>query len=159
MTTSSDFTSRFREYFDRPVAQQAAKSVSNGAEMEFQIRDGDATVETFTFTKEGGKNAIRPAPAGSPQILFTLSPAAAEQILADPAADIGTIGVNIAKLIVSDDPAKKVGLKFKAGFLTLFSKGYFGVIGSGGSAFASYLASRGLNGMGAIKAAFKKMTE
>ena len=52
---------------------------------------------------------------------------------------------------------KKVSVKFKAGFLTLFSKGYLGILTAGGSQFASFLASKGLNGMGAIKEALKKM--
>ena len=155
-TPPPSFTDRFSSYFDRPVALQAAKSISNGAEMEFQIRKGDELLETFTFTKAGGKNEILPSPAENPQITWTLTPSAAEEILADTTEEIGHIGVNIAKLIVSDDPERKVGLKFRAGFLALFSKGYFGIITAGGSAFASYLATRGLNGMSAIKAAFKK---
>ena len=48
-------------------------------------------------------------------------------------------------------------VEFKAGFLTLFTKGYFGIITAGGSSFSGHLASLGLNGMGAIKAALKKV--
>lgn len=146
------YAERFSQYFDREVAQKAAKSISNGAEMEFQVAS-----ESFTFTKEGGKNVIKASPARDPQLVFTLTPGAADAILADTSEDIGAIGVLIAKMIVAQDANKKVTVKFKTGFLSLFSKGYFGVLTAGGGQFASFLASKGLNGMGAIKDALKKM--
>jgi hypothetical protein len=120
--------------------------------MEFHVGP-----ETFTFTKEGGKNAIKPAAARDPQLIFTLSPAAADAILADPSDDIGAIGVHIAKMIVAKNSDRSVSIKFKAGFLSLFSKGYLGVLTAGGSQFASFLASKGLNGMSAVKDVLKKM--
>jgi hypothetical protein len=148
----STYAERFSQYFDREVAQKAAKSLGNGCEIEFKVG-----TEIFTFTKEEGKNSIQPSASRDPQLLFTLTPGAADAILADTATDIGSIGVNIAKLIVSGDADKKVAIKFKAGFLTLFSKGYLGVLTAGGSQFGAFLASKGLNGMGAIKDALKKM--
>jgi hypothetical protein len=149
------FAERFTAYFDRDVAQKAAKSISDGAEMEFRVTG--PTPETFTFTKTGGKNALKPGAASDAQLAFELTPQAAEDILADKTDSIGAIGVNIAKLVVSKDEARKVKVEFKAGFLTLFAKGYLGVLTAGGSEFASFLASRGLSGMGAIKTALKKM--
>lgn len=157
-TQAQSFFPRFEKYFQKPVAQQAAHSLADGAEMEFQVATSDGKVlERFTFTREGGRNKLVPSPARSPQLLFTLTPPAAGAILDDPAEDIGPIGVNIAKLIVSTDANRRVSIQFKAGFFSLFQKGYFGVITAGGSQFASYLASRGLSGMGAIKAALKKI--
>jgi hypothetical protein len=150
------YASRFSKYFDRDVAQKAARSLSNGAEIEFHIHP---TQEVFTFTKEKGKNTILERPASDPQLVFQVTAAAADAILSDESEDIGEIGVKIMKLVVSQDPDKKVSLQLKAGFLSLFSKGYFGIVTSGGSAFASFLASRGLNGMGAIKAAIKKLSQ
>lgn len=150
-------TERFTDYFNRPAAQKAARSIGDGAEIELRIVNSDNTVlETFTFTKDQGKNQIRPHPAKDPQLLFTLTPQAAESILADPAEDVGSIGIHIAKFIISPDTNKRVTVKFKAGFFTLFSKGYFGVLSAGGSGFAGFLASCGLNGMGAIKSVLKK---
>lgn len=146
------YAERFSQYFDREVAQKAAKSLSDGAEMEFQVGS-----EVFTFTKEGGKNAVKASKAGDPQLIFTMTPGAADAILADTSDDIGAIGVHIARMIVAQDADKKVTVKFKAGFLSLFSKGYLGVLTAGGGQFASFLASKGLNGMGAIKDALKKM--
>src|SRR6267142_638065 len=50
----------------------------------------------------------------------------------------------------STDANKRIAIQLKAGFLTLFSKGYFGVVTAGGAQFASFLATRGLSGMSAI---------
>jgi hypothetical protein len=146
------YADRFSQYFGREVAQKAAKSLNNGAEMEFHVGS-----EVFTFTKEGGQNAVKPSQARDPQLVFTLTPGAADAILADTADDIGTIGVNIAKMIASQDASKTVSVQFKSGFLSLFSKGYFGILTAGGSQLTAFLASKGLNGMGAIKEALKKM--
>lgn len=154
MSEAAPFTERFRTYFEREVAQMAAKSISNGAEMEIQVG-----TETFTFTKQGGKNAIIPGSATSPQLIFKLSPKAAEGILAFPSNDIGEIGVHIAKMVIasSKDPEVKVHVQFKAGFLSLFTKGYFGVVATGGAHFASFLASQGLNGIAGIKSFLGKI--
>ena len=107
--------------------------------------------------KKAGSNVIVPGPAGSPQLIFTLSPKAAEEILAFGSNDIGEIGVHIAKMVVSKDPDVQVKVQFKSGFLGLFSKGYFGVVATGGAGFASFLASQGLNGIAGIKSFFGKM--
>jgi hypothetical protein len=146
------YADRFSQYFDREVAQKAAKSLTDGAEMQFQVGS-----EVFTFTKVSGKNAIKPEAARDPQLIFTLTPGAADAILADPAEEIGQIGVNIAKMIAHHDADKKVSVKFKAGFLTLFAKGYLGIVTAGGSQLASFMASKGLNGISGIKDALKKM--
>ena len=152
MSEAGTLTERFRTYFEREVAQQAAKSISNGAEMEIRVG-----AETLTFTRQGGKNAIVPGASGSPQLIFTLSPKAAEEILIFPSNDIGEIGVHIAKMVVSKDPEVKVHVQFKAGFLSLFTKGYFGVLATGGAHFASFLGSQGLNGIAGIKSFLGKM--
>jgi hypothetical protein len=160
MSTQAAWSERFATYFDRPVAQQAAKSISNGAEMKIVIQESSGTVvEAFTFTRADGKNQVLPSEPKSPQLTFTLTPQAAEEILAEPSDEIATIGINIMKLVASTDANRRVRMSFQAGFLTLFTKGYLGVLAAGGGAFASYLASRGLGGIGAIKAALKKMQE
>jgi hypothetical protein len=146
------YADRFSQYFGREVAQKAARSLSDSAEIQFHVDS-----ETFTFTKEDGKNVVKPQAARDPQLVFTLTSKAADTILSDPAEDIGTIGVNIAKMIAAHDAQTKVSMKFKAGFLTLFSKGYMGVLTAGGGQLAAFMAAKGLNGVGAIKDALKKM--
>lgn len=151
---------KLREYFDRPVAEQAAKSLADGSEIELRIQTPDGRgLDAYTFTRKNKKNEILRQGAADPQVVFTLTPAAVEAIVSDPSDDVGQIGVNIAKLIVSQDSERRVRVQLKAGFMTLFTKGYLGVITAGGASLASFLASRGLGGLDALKSAMKKMRE
>lgn len=158
---SPDYLESFRAYFSRPIAQEAARPLSNGIEIELRIFESSGTAESdyqvMFFTKESGKNTVNAGPAREPQVVFTLTRAAADAVLADSGQDIGTIGIGIAKLIVSTDPGKKVSVSLRTGFMNLFSKGYFGVIAAGGAHFAAYLASKGLTGMSALKETIHKM--
>jgi len=156
-------TDRFSTYFGSDVASAAAKSIGNGAEIEFQIhRTGTEPAETFTFTKKDGKNAVMPGPARDPQLVFTMNEPAAHGILEFQSDNVGEIGIHLAKMVIAtkkpgaEATDRKLDLHFKAGFLTLFSKGYFGVLTSGGAQLASYLASHGLSGIGAFKAILSK---
>lgn len=152
MDSDLSMTERFSRYFDRGVAQKAARSLHDDVEIEFHVAN-----EVFTFIKVAGRNQIKPSAAKTPQLVFSLTPVAAEAILTDPSDEIGTIGLNILKLIVSQDEVRKVNVRFTAGFLTLFYKGYLGVLATGGGQVASFLTSKGLNGLSAVKAFIKKM--
>ena len=70
---------------------------------------------------------------------------------------LASIGVHIAQMIVQPKDGAKIDVQLKAGFLSLFSNGYLGVVTSGGLDFANFLASKGLSGMGAIKDVIKKL--
>jgi hypothetical protein len=143
---------RLREYFSRPVAEKAASSLANGVQIELRVSE-----ELFTFTRRGSQNVVEEGAASSPEIRFTITPQALEAILAEESEDIATIGIHIMKLVVSTDANRRVAVQFQAGFLKLWSKGYFGVLKSGGSQFAQHLASLGLSGMDAIKAALSNL--
>src|SRR5688572_4806757 len=108
---------RITAYFDRNVAQQAAKSLSDAAEVEIRITTPEEKVlETVTFTKRNGKNTVLPNPAKDPQLVFTVTHQAIEDILADPSEDIGSIGVNIMKMMTKSDANRRVSMKITAGF-------------------------------------------
>lgn len=156
MTETQNYTERFRSYFDQEVAQRAAQSLSNGVEIEFEISTLPQS-EKFTFTKTSGKNEVRPGSAKNPQLVFRMPVKAADEVLSSGGADIGSIGVQVAKLIVAHEANRKISMQLKAGFFTLFSNGYFGVLKSGGAAFGSFLASRGLNGLDGVKTLIKKL--
>ena len=159
---------QFQEYLTQPIAEQAAKSLADGVQIEFCImtpknpsllNEPEQIVEVFTFTKKGRKNQILFQAAEHPELVFTLTPNAATEILKNPSKDIGEIGVSIAKLIISKDENTKISIKLRSGMLGLFTKGYLGVITSGGVSFASFLATRGLSGMSAIKDAIGRMKQ
>lgn len=154
---SINYTEKFSGYFSEPQSIQASKPLKDGSEMEFQVLLVSGETETFTFRKDKGCNHVFPDSAVAPQIIFKLTERAANQILERKTTDIGQIGINIAKLIITTNKDEKISIQLKAGFLELFNKGYFGVIKTGGSAFTTFMASRGLKGMNAIKTVLKKL--
>ena len=158
-TTESVWAQRFNEYFSRPVAERASASLANHVEVEFKITDsGGELLETFVFTREGGQNRVLSKSATDPDLVFTLTPSAAQKIIESTATEIGPIGVEIARLIVSPDANRRVSVKIKTGFFTLFSKGYLGVVTAGGKEFAQHLHTLGLTGPMALKALIKKLS-
>lgn len=77
--------------------------------------------------------------------------------LADqPDVGIASFGIAIFERIFAKEEAEKIRFRVDAGFLTLWSKGYFSVLKAGGPEVASYLARFGLNGLSAIKEVLKK---
>lgn len=158
MDQIQSITQRFTVFFARELALQAASPLAEGVEMGFRVQASNGEVlEEFCFKRQAGTNSIIAGPGATPQVIFTLTPQAAEEILNDPSEDIGAIGVNIAKLIASTDADKRISVKLKSGFMELFTKGYFGVIAKGGQQFASHLAAMGLNGITAIRNTIKGM--
>ncbi len=149
--SSNAWSERFQTYFSQEVAQKAAHSLSDGAEIELHV-----DTEVFTFTKVDGKNQVIKTPSKDAQIVFIIPPAAAVEILSHSSDKIAEIGIGISKLIVSQDPTKRIQVRFRSGFFTLFSMGYLGVLKTGGSEMATFLASKGLSGVDAIKAILKK---
>ena len=63
-------------------------------------------------------------------------------MLANPSGEIAEIGVLIMKLIVAGDDQNRIRMTVRAGFLNMMTKGYFGVLTTGGAGVATYLASR-----------------
>ncbi len=161
-----NYTERFTAYFERDVAQKAAHSLSDGVRMGFHIceaHSNSTVLESFTFFREAGLNRViaAPSPQGAllkSEIDFHLPKASAELLLKDSTEEIAQIGIAVVKLILTTDRERRISVRLGAGFITLLRKGYFGVLTSGGSELASFLARNGLSGMNGIKAALKKMT-
>jgi hypothetical protein len=154
-----DFHSRFDQYFQKPVAIKAAHPLKNGARMGFLIRSSptEATPLCFTFLHEDGKNLVLKELHPDTDVNFFLTHKAAETILNQPSGEISEIGIQILKLIFSDKPDHRIGVRLNSGMLTLIRKGYFGVLTAGGAAFSGYLASKGFSGLGSIKTAINKL--
>lgn len=161
MTGTATYCPKFREFLSQEIALKAAKPLSEGVEIGFIVQEAGNLgqsgneIEQFFFKKTRKEPAVSEGPAPSPELCFYLTPMAAQEILDNPSTDIGEMGVRIAKLIVSSDPNLKIKIKLKTSVFGLFAKGFFGVIATGGSSFAAFLASRGLNGLDGIKSAIK----
>ena len=158
-SSHSPYQPLFSEFFQREVAKKAARSLTNEIGIEFRITPAGSenATEIFYFTRVGGINTVRPGTSPDPEVIFTLPPKAADQILAITSDEVGAIGVEIAKLLVTQDPEIKVRAKLRGGFFTLFSRGYLGVLKEGGGSFAAFLASKGLGGLDSIKKIIQKL--
>ena len=124
-----------------------------------QGRLKERCITITAFGKGPGGNEVRPGAAAAPQVLFWVTEQAAQEILDSPSDEVGQIGVEILKKIVSSDKTRRIRIQLKSGGATLLMKGYFGVIATGGVGFAAFLASRGLGGVGAIKRALTKLKD
>jgi hypothetical protein len=145
---------RLSAYFSRDVAEKGAKSLSAKAEIEIRVTGAEPA--TVTLRRADKRNAVTDGAARDPDLIFTLTERALAQVLSDPTEDLGELGVNLLKLVVSSDPELKMSMQIKTGFMGLFTKGYLGVLAAGGAPLAGYLASKGLGGIDAIKAVLKK---
>ena len=74
-----------------------------------------------------------------------------DRLLALSTEDVGDIGVEILKLVTSQDKDTRMTLKVKVGMLTMVRNGYLGVLPLGGTTVMKFLASKGFTGLGKIK--------
>ncbi len=159
-TSETLFSSRFLQFVQSNTATQATASLADGSEIEFHITGSNKEdIEVFHFRRVKGENTIHVGAASQPQFVFTLTPRAAEEVLALPIDElnVGQVGIELVKLILSPDANKRITIKLKSGIFGLFTQGYFGILTAGGSAFAAFLATKGFNGIGAIKSAISKL--
>lgn len=144
-------------FVDSDLSKKAAGSIRNGREIGLEITRKTGTAEQYTFTKEGGRNVLREGAASSPDVIFVLPEVAANELVTKDFATIGQVGLHIFEKILSNDPDQKIQIRLKAGVLSLVTGGYFGVLTSGGSDVAKFLASKGLGSMGRLKDAVSKL--
>ncbi len=135
---------------------RAAYSIKDGREIEILIIDGPAKM-SYTFTKKGGKNLVLEGVPSSADLTFTLPKKSADEIIHSEFDSIGQIGLRIFEKMLSEHEDQKIKVKLHAGFLSLMTGGYFGVLTAGGSEVASFLAMKGLASMGKIKDTISKM--
>ena len=108
------YQERFSTYFQRPVAVQATRSLSNSCGIEFRIAAGETHAEeVFHFTRQGGANRVVAGASPHPEIVFSMLPSAAEELLGDSSEDVGTVGINVIRQILSPEPAKKISISLK----------------------------------------------
>ncbi len=143
-----------KKFFSSPLAQRAAKGLRDGVQIAIQI-DG----EDFIFTKVKGKNQLIRGKATAPQISFSLSSNAMQNLVeigTRNGTTLGQVGQKIFEGILSQQEQNKIKSTIHASFLRLWSSGYFSVLKVAGPELAVYLKSIGFSGMAPIKALWKK---
>ncbi len=153
---SESLGARLSAFLTRPVAERAASPLKEEAEIGFAILSG-ITRTPCTFKRVSGKNQVTETPSSRPDLTFEIPEAALAELEKITSEDVGEIGIEIGKLIVASDPKLRIHVRLETGFLTLWNRGYLGVMTGGGAAFASFLASKGLNGLDGIKSVIQKL--
>jgi hypothetical protein len=142
-----------REFFDRPLSQEATKPLRDGIEIAVYIdKEGPATLG-----KNGGRAVVTDGIPAKPDMTFWVTTPALKQLNETKTEEIGEIGIALCKLMLSSDPNLQLKANVHIGLFDLLRNGYLGVIPLGGASLMKFLASHGFGSIGKIKDAISKL--
>lgn len=146
---------QLQDFFSTPQALKTAASIKEGSQIAIQIKD----LSTFCLKKtEDSLILIAEAPS-HPDLTFFVGPHTSSRLLELKNEDIGTLGLSIFKLMMSNDTQEKITLKIHSDFLTLLRNGYFQVLAQGGPAVMQFLTQNGFDSFSKIKSVISQMRD
>jgi hypothetical protein len=143
------------DFFAAPLAEKAGSYLSERTRIAIHI-DG----ESFLYSRVDGRNVITASDKPDADVHFWVMPSAMRHLLGLgclPGTGLGTLGVAVLEHLFASDPERKIKFRVDAGFLNLWSKGYFSVLKAGGPEVASYVAQKGFNSVARIKEVLKNI--
>ncbi len=140
---------------NRDVSQRAAKPLKDSAIIDITIVD-DPNSYHVTHQKKQTRVHEGEAPS-SPQIRFTISPAAIARLHKFESNDIGEYGIEFFKIMVSKNPDETLEVKLNTGFIGLTRMGVFGILALGGPSVMAFLAKQGLSSLKDIRKTIAKL--
>jgi hypothetical protein len=144
---------KLKAFFDRDVAQRATKPLREGVELAIYINGAGP----YTISRHAGRTSVINTPPAKPDMSFWLASEGVDRLSSLTTDDIGEIGIEICKLMMSPDPNLKIKAKVHIGTFDLLRNGYLGVLPLGGASLMKFLASNGFSGIGKVKDAISKM--
>ncbi len=144
-----DWQERLERFLSSPLAAKASQGMSDRISIALHVDGND-----FFFGRKKGRNTLSRVEEEKPDVHFWVHLSTLRHLLAlaeDPETGIATMGIAIFEHVFAKDESRKIKFRVDAGFLGLWSKGYFSVLKAGGPEVASYLARFGFSGLGAIK--------
>ncbi|NBX92174.1 MAG: hypothetical protein EB078_04295 [Proteobacteria bacterium] len=154
MDDQSAFT-QLDSFFQRSVCQKAGAPLREDIEIGIQTD----TNHTFSLIKNQGKLSLLRNSPSAPDLTFFLGSKSTEALSDIESDDIGEIGVTVLGLMLEQAKDYRISAKIHTHPITLFRKGYMGVLALGGSPVLSFLAKKGIGNLSSIKAAFLKLKE
>jgi hypothetical protein len=142
-----------KSIFSRPVCQRATQPLKVGVEIAVILPGGKPT--RLRRTAEG--TVTEDCPASAADMTFDVPTAALQKLESLSTEDIGEIGVEILKLMASQDANTRIKARVHIGAFTLFTNGYLGILPLGGPTVMKFLGTKGLTSLGKIKDALSKL--
>lgn len=149
----SSVPEQLQAFFDRAPCREAVGPLRTGA----QIRIKTFQNEILTLKKEKGGVIISSGEPADPDLTVLLGEKSVDAVMAISASDVGDVGVEILRLMAHGDPAVKIRCKVHVGLFGFLRNGYLGILPLGGMKVTQFLASKGLSGIGKIKAAIDSL--
>lgn len=137
-----DWEHSLRAFFAGNLAKQAGSYLAADARIAIHI----GRQHEFLFLRKGGKNRLEVAVDPEADVHFWLSVSTLRHLLQKSEQEnigMGALGVAVIECLFEKDTPRKVKVRVKAPFLSLWRKGYFSVLKAGGPEVASYLARWG----------------
>ncbi|MCC6277845.1 MAG: hypothetical protein IT289_08035 [Oligoflexia bacterium] len=141
---------KLKTFFEtHPACREAASSLNNDVEIGIFI---NSKLEC-TFFKDAEMPKFEMRQARRPDVTFVINDRAIDSLVQEQSPEIADLGINIVKSYFKND----VKIRIQGSILNLLTRGYLGVIKSGGAGFAQFLASHGAAGLSKIKDIFQKL--
>lgn len=138
-------------FFSSAIAIEGMSPIKNGVSIAIYVDEKGPV----SLSREKDKPRILLEQNSKPDLTFWITEAGLKHLNSKPWTSVGEIGIEILKLMAGPDPMK-LKAKVHIGPFDLFRNGYLGVIALGGPTFLSFLASKGLTGIGKIKNAINQ---
>lgn len=135
-----------------PASLEAVKSLSTKAEVGVVINDHN---ECVFFKSKDGKPCFERKRFKNPDFVFFLSPEAIESLVSGPRGSMADIAINITKNYL----AGTIKIRLSGSLINIFTRGYLGLITSGGSEYMRFLSMHGLTNAMKIKDFILKLSK
>ncbi len=141
--TPEDSTQLLRVFFEKQSAPaKAIGLLKTGVEIGVVVAD---SMELALFQEQGQPQLVQRS-AKNPDVIFYLKPEAIEMICKKEFSDVGSLGIQIVKQIMTGS----IRLTVPGSMMRIFRNGYIDIIKLGGKTFFDFLAENGLKTLSKI---------
>jgi hypothetical protein len=133
-----------------PVWRGAAEHVSQDAasNVYFSQRPG----EVFRLVRRGGESRLEPGAAADPDLAFLFTPASIDALEATQGG-VGDFALALFRLMLEQDPERRVELRVIAPFGRLLRRGYVSLLLRGGPRLLRFGAAHGVRNVAELRRA------
>ena len=142
-----EFVSKMSAYCEREVFQKGTKPLKEGVEIAITI-DGAGPI---TLLRKDGRSVIVASAPKKADLTVDLKARSLETLTEQKTEDVGEIGIQIVKLMMSAEPTEKIAVKVHIGVFDFVFHGYLGILPLGGPTFMKFLGEKGFSSLSKIK--------